>query len=77
MRQLQVLTAIDRSVRLRGYPPTIRELGDELGIASTNGVNDHLEALERKGLIERAPMRNRAMRITTAGRAALWGKAAA
>jgi repressor LexA len=48
-RQREVLDCIARSIRERGYPPTLRELGAELCIKSTNGVSDHLRALERKG----------------------------
>lgn len=66
-RQEEVLTAIhDRIVR-DGIPPTLRELGADLGIKSTNGVNDHLRALERKGCIGRKSMRSRAMLITDKG----------
>lgn len=50
-RQAQVYQLIQRSIRERGIPPSLRELGAELGIASTNGVTDHLHALERKGWI--------------------------
>jgi len=52
-RQLEVLAVVARSVRERGYPPTIREIGDAIGIRSTNGVDDHLEALRKKGFIFR------------------------
>lgn len=50
-----------------GYPPTIRELGDTLGIRSTNGVNDHLKTLAKKGFIERTSSKSRALTITDAG----------
>lgn len=50
-----------------GYPPTIRELGDTLGIRSTNGVNDHLKTLAKKGFIERTSSKSRALTITEAG----------
>jgi repressor LexA len=66
-RQLQVLRAIEKAAA-EGLPPTLRELGDELGIASLNAVNDHLVALRRKGLLENRPFRSsRALRITKAG----------
>lgn len=45
-----------------GYPPTLREIGAHMGIGSTNGVNDHLKALERKGWIERCDLKSRALR---------------
>lgn len=53
LRQAQALDAIRQSIETNGYPPTLRELGDAIGIRSTNGVMDHLKALERKGYIER------------------------
>ncbi len=53
-RQRAILEFIIRCIRDKGCPPTIAEIGEEFGIASTNGVNDHLNALERKGFIERA-----------------------
>ncbi len=48
-RQQMVLDFIRESIADRGYPPTLREIGARMGIRSTNGVNDHLRALERKG----------------------------
>lgn len=50
-----------------GYPPTIRELGDMLGIRSTNGVNDHLKTLATKGFIERTGGKSRALTISPIG----------
>lgn len=61
-RQRQILDYITESIQTRGYPPTIREIGDEMGIKSTNGVNDHLKALERKGHLTRDDLKSRAMR---------------
>ena len=52
-RQRQILDFITRRIDDQGYPPTIREIGEEMGIRSTNGVNDHLKALERKGFLRR------------------------
>lgn len=57
-----VLDFIQASIDERGYPPTIREIGNHLQIKSTNGVNDHLKALERKGYITREDMKSRALR---------------
>lgn len=53
-RQQVVLTIICTHIEEQGYSPTHRELMDLTGIKSTNGVADHLKALERKGYIERA-----------------------
>jgi len=61
-RQEQVLRFIRFSIRDRGYPPTLREIGAHMGIKSTNGVNDHLRALERKGYLTREDMKSRALR---------------
>ncbi len=61
-RQQQVLKYIRDSIVERGYPPTLREIGAHMGIRSTNGVNDHLRALERKGYLRREDMKSRALR---------------
>jgi repressor LexA len=61
-RQEMVLEFITQSINSRGYPPTLREIGSYMGIRSTNGVNDHLRALERKGYLKREDMKSRALR---------------
>jgi len=61
-RQKAVLEFIGRSIERRGYPPTLREIGEHMGIRSTNGVNDHLKALEKKGYLEREDLKSRALR---------------
>jgi len=63
-RQKAVLDFIVESIHDRGYPPTLREIGNHLGIRSTNGVNDHLRALERKGYLTREDMKSRTLRPT-------------
>jgi repressor LexA len=62
-----VLQYIESSISQRGYPPTLREIGNHMGIRSTNGVNDHLRALERKGYLAREDMKSRALRPTRNG----------
>jgi repressor LexA len=62
-RQAQTLDFIRQSIEERGYPPTLREIGESMGIRSTNGVNDHLRALERKGYLRREDMKSRALRL--------------
>lgn len=66
-RQQQVLHYIRQSIHERGYPPTLREIGAHMGIRSTNGVNDHLRALERKGYLTREDMKSRALRPRDVG----------
>jgi len=70
-RQLEVLRFIARQIEEAGYPPTIREIGEALDIRSTNGVNDHLKALERKGFLTRDPVKSRALIPTERAREAL------
>jgi repressor LexA len=62
-RQEQTLDFIRNSIVERGYPPTLREIGEHMGIRSTNGVNDHLRALERKGYLRREDMKSRALKL--------------
>lgn len=52
-RQAEILAFIRNEVRTKGRPPSMREIGKEFGIRSTNGVSDHLWALEKKGFIRR------------------------
>ncbi len=66
-RQLQVLRAIRRHHQAKGFPISIRELCTAMGIKSTNGVNDHLRALEKKGLVKREKQRSRTLQLTSAG----------
>lgn len=61
-RQRQALDYITDCLNARGYPPTLREIGEHMGIRSTNGVNDHLKALERKGYLVREELKSRALR---------------
>ena len=52
-RQRQLLEFIEDYIGTYGFPPSIREMADQMGIRSTNGVNDHLKALQKKGYISR------------------------
>jgi repressor LexA len=61
-RQREVLDFISGSINRCGYPPTLREIGSHFGIRSTNGVNDHLRALEKKGYLQREDLKSRALR---------------
>ena len=62
-RQRQILEYIIEYEKEHGYPPTIREICEAFGISSPRGVSKHLEALEKKGYIERSKGRSRGIRI--------------
>src|SRR5690606_16800448 len=62
-KQRQVLAVIEQQVAQVGYAPTIREIGRQFGIRSTNGVNDHLLALEKKGYLQREGHKSRTLRV--------------
>jgi repressor LexA len=70
-RQRDVLTFIAQRRKETGIAPSVREIGDALGGISTNGVNDHLVALERKGYVERRPETARSTTLTSKGVEAL------
>jgi repressor LexA len=70
-RQKEILQYIVRTSEERGYPPTIREIGEEMDIRSTNGVNDHLKALERKGFLTRGEQQSRSLVPTKRARLVL------
>lgn len=61
-RQRMALDYIIKRIEEVGYPPTIREIGEHMGISSTNGVSDHLRALVRKGYLIRDESKSRALR---------------
>ncbi|WSI99982.1 transcriptional repressor LexA [Nocardia sp. NBC_01329] len=63
VRQRKVLEVIRSSVSLRGYPPSIREIGDAVGLNSTSSVAHQLRTLERKGYLRRDPNRPRAVDV--------------
>jgi repressor LexA len=65
-RQRAILEAIRDSVERRGYPPSIREICDAAGLASTSSVAHQLRALERKGYLRRDPNRPRAVDVRPA-----------
>src|SRR6266446_8491646 len=69
-RQEKILAFIKKSIHDQGYPPTIREIGEHFGIRSTNGVNDHLKALERKGYLLRGELKSRALSVIEGGKPA-------
>src|SRR5581483_6947962 len=62
-RQRTILDVIRSSVTTRGYPPSIREIGDAVGLTSTSSVAHQLRTLERKGFLRRDPNRPRAVDV--------------
>lgn len=62
-RQEEILTFIKDEVKLRGYPPSVREIGAAVGLASSSTVHGHLARLESKGYIRRDPTKPRAIEI--------------
>jgi repressor LexA len=62
-RQRTILDVIRSSVTTRGYPPSIREIGDAVGLTSTSSVAHQLRTLERKGYLRRDPNRPRAVDV--------------
>ncbi|WP_047155335.1 transcriptional repressor LexA [Aneurinibacillus tyrosinisolvens] len=62
-RQLAILDYIKREVKDKGYPPSVREIGEAVGLASSSTVHGHLARLEKKGLIRRDPTKPRAIEI--------------
>ena len=64
-RRQRILDCIARTVEERGYPPSVREIADAVGLASTSAVHHHLIALERDGLLERGTNSSRALRLTS------------
>ena len=63
-RRQRILEFIGRAVADRGYPPSVREIADAVGLASPSAVHHHLIALERDGLLERGSNSSRALRVT-------------
>jgi repressor LexA len=62
-RQQDILTFIKEEVRAKGYPPSVREIGEAVGLASSSTVHGHLARLESKGLIRRDPTKPRAIEV--------------
>lgn len=62
-RQQDILNFIKGEVKKKGYPPSVREIGEAVGLASSSTVHGHLARLESKGLIRRDPTKPRAIEI--------------
>ncbi|AYW50380.1 MAG: transcriptional repressor LexA [Tetragenococcus halophilus] len=66
-RQIEVLKFIHTCVSQKGYPPTVREIGEGVSLSSTSTVHGHLSRLEKKGMIQRDPTKPRAIELTSLG----------
>ena len=62
-RQREILEYIDESMRNRGYPPSVREIGTAVGLTSPSTVHNHLNTLQRLGFIRRNPTKPRAIEV--------------
>lgn len=62
-RQQQILDFIRSEIHRRGYPPSVREIGEFVGLSSSSTVHSHLSALEAKGYIKRDPSKPRALEV--------------
>lgn len=62
-RQQAILDFIRSEVREKGYPPSVREIGEAVGLASSSTVHGHLDRLEKKGYIRRDPTKPRAIEL--------------
>ncbi|MFM7045439.1 MAG: helix-turn-helix domain-containing protein, partial [Ilumatobacteraceae bacterium] len=54
-RQRGILAVIEESMRTKGYPPSVREIGEVVGLTSPSTVHSHLESLQRMGYLRRDP----------------------
>ncbi len=62
-RQRQILECIDTAMRERGYPPSVREIGESVGLGSPSTVHSHLSTLQRLGFLRRDPTKPRAIEV--------------
>jgi repressor LexA len=67
-RQRQILDFLSTYIDAHGYPPTVREIGEAVGLASPSTVHAHLANLERAGLLKRDPTKPRALELADRGR---------
>lgn len=64
-RQSEILRMIEKSLLVQGYPPTVREIGQAVGLSSPASVQNHLTALEEKGYIRRGAAKRRAIEVVS------------
>ena len=70
-KQLTILSCIHEAIEANGYPPTVREIGAAVGLASTSTVHGHLARLERAGYIIRDASKTRAIELSPLAQEAL------
>lgn len=63
VRQRQILACIEDAMRVRGYPPSVREIGEAVGLSSSSTVHAHLETLQKLGYLRRDPTKPRAIEV--------------
>jgi len=64
-RQQEILDYIKKEVQKKGYPPSVREIGEAVGLSSSSSVHAHLEKLEEMGYLRRDPTKPRAIEVLT------------
>src|SRR5579864_8578262 len=62
-RQTKILDYIRYVTRVRSYPPSVREIGEAVGLSSSSTVHNHMNQLERRGLIKRDPSKSRTVQL--------------
>ena len=62
-KRREILGCIEASLRDRGYPPSVREIGEAVGLTSTSTVHAHLATLQRQGYLRRDPTKPRAIEV--------------
>src|SRR5580692_472475 len=63
-KRLQILEFISEQIRDRGYPPSVREIGEAVGLTSSSTVHTHLQVLQRQGYLRRDPTKPRAISVS-------------
>jgi repressor LexA len=62
-KRLEILEFIDSQLRTRGFPPSVREIGEAVGLSSSSTVHSHLATLQRQGYLQRDPTKPRAIEV--------------
>lgn len=62
-RQITILNYIKKEIKTKGYPPSVREIGEAVGLSSSSTVHGHLNQLEKKGFIRRDPSKPRTIEL--------------